>query len=64
MKPTLVTGAAGFVGWHVARLLVERGHRVKALVRPSSALRELEAETVTGDLRAAESLRAAARRSR
>jgi dihydroflavonol-4-reductase len=47
------------VGWHVARLLVERGHRVKALVRPASALRELEAETVTGDLRDAESLRAA-----
>jgi len=55
----LVTGATGFVGWHVARLLVERGHRVKALVRPASALRELEAETVTGDLRDAESLRAA-----
>ena len=28
MKPTLVTGATGFVGWHVARLLVERGMAV------------------------------------
>jgi len=56
MKPTLVTGASGFIGWHVARLLTERGHRVRALVRPSSKLRELEVEPVTGDLRDAESL--------
>lgn len=32
----LVTGGTGFVGCHVARLLVERGERVRALVRPSS----------------------------
>jgi dihydroflavonol-4-reductase len=51
VKPTLVTGASGFVGWHVARLLSTRGHRVRALVRPSSQLRELDAEPVTGDLR-------------
>ena len=51
MKPTLVTGASGFIGWHVARLLTERGHKVRALVRPSSKLRELEVEPVTGDLR-------------
>ena len=51
MKPTLVTGASGFLGWHVARLLVERGHRVRALVRPSSKIRELEVEPVDGDLR-------------
>lgn len=56
MKPILVTGATGFVGWHVARLLIEKGHRVRALVRPGSRLRELEAEAVTGDLRDPESL--------
>ena len=56
MKPTLVTGASGFIGWHVARLLVERGHRVRALVRPSSQIRELDVERVTGDLRDATSL--------
>jgi nucleoside-diphosphate-sugar epimerase len=44
VKPTLVTGATGFVGWHVARLLQANGHRVRALVRPGSKLRELEAD--------------------
>ena len=39
------------MGWHVARLLGEQGHRVRALARPSSRLQELDAERVTGDLR-------------
>jgi len=56
VKPTLVTGASGFIGWHVARLLAERGQKVRALVRPTSRLRELEVEPVVGDLRDAESL--------
>lgn len=47
----LVTGASGFLGWHVARLLVERGMRVRALVRPGSRVDGLAVETVTGDLR-------------
>ncbi|HUJ22021.1 MAG TPA: hopanoid-associated sugar epimerase [Bryobacteraceae bacterium] len=51
MKPTLVTGASGFIGWHVARLLAERGHRVRALVRPQSRVPELDVEEVSGDLR-------------
>jgi dihydroflavonol-4-reductase len=48
---TLVTGATGFLGWHVARVLTENGHRVRALCRPGSELRELDAEPITGDLR-------------
>jgi dihydroflavonol-4-reductase len=56
MKPTLVTGASGFIGWHVARLLGEKGHKVRALVRPTSRLQELDAEPVVGDLRDAPSL--------
>ena len=56
MKPTLVTGASGFLGWHVARLLIERGHTVRALVRPSSRICELDAEPVSGDLRDPDSL--------
>jgi len=51
---TLVTGATGFVGSHVARLLAGRGDRVRVLVRPSSDLRALEGlavERAPGDLR-------------
>src|SRR5215472_7746723 len=51
MKPVLVTGASGFLGWHVANLLLERGHAVRALVRPGSRVPELAVETVAGDLR-------------
>lgn len=51
MKPTLVTGATGFVGWHVARALLERGCRVRVLARDPARLRELEgAEPAAGDL--------------
>lgn len=60
MKPTLVTGATGFIGWHVARRLLARGETVRALVRPGSKVRELEVEVVTGDLRDRESLDRAA----
>ena len=57
MKPTLVTGATGFIGWHVAKKLVERGHTVRALARPGSKVRELEeVETIAGDLRDPDSL--------
>jgi len=51
---TLVTGAAGFLGSHVARQLVARGDNVRVLMRPSStnrAIADLSLEYVTGDLR-------------
>jgi dihydroflavonol-4-reductase len=60
MKPVLVTGASGFVGWHVARLLVDRGYPVRALVRAGSRIDNLECERATGDLRDPESLARAA----
>ena len=59
MKPTLVTGASGFVGWHIARLLQQRGHHVRALLRSGSRIPDLDVETVTGDVRNAESLKCA-----
>jgi uncharacterized protein YbjT (DUF2867 family) len=59
MEPILVTGAAGgrqgSTGWHVARMLLERGQAVRAFVRSEDAraaeLRALGAEVVFGDLR-------------
>lgn len=56
MKPVLVTGATGFLGWHVAKLLVERGEHVRALVRPGRIVHQLPVEPVTGDLRDPQSL--------
>jgi dihydroflavonol-4-reductase len=56
MKPALVTGASGFLGWHVARVLRERGYPVRALVRAGSRVDALDVETVVGDLRDADSL--------
>ena len=59
---TLVTGAAGFLGCHVARQLVARGASVRVLLRPSSsnrAIADLPLEYVTGDLRDAASLQRA-----
>jgi dihydroflavonol-4-reductase len=54
-----VTGATGFLGSHVTRVLAEQGANLRLLVRPSSDLRNLQglnAETATGDLRDAASL--------
>jgi dihydroflavonol-4-reductase len=54
-----VTGATGFLGSHVARVLGEQGADLRLLVRSTSNLRNLEgiqAETATGDLRDSSSL--------
>jgi dihydroflavonol-4-reductase len=61
VKPTLVTGATGFVGWHVASKLLQRGQRVRALARDPAKLRELDVEPARGDLRDRESLEQAVR---
>jgi dihydroflavonol-4-reductase len=50
----LVTGATGFLGSHVARVLAAQGAELRLLVRPTSDPRNLEdlnAERVQGDLR-------------
>ena len=49
----LVTGATGFVGANVARLLVAEGYRVRVLARPASSLKALDGcavEVVRGDI--------------
>jgi dihydroflavonol-4-reductase len=54
-----VTGATGFLGSHVARLLLAQGAELRLLVRPTSRLEnvaDLEAERIVGDLRDSESL--------
>jgi dihydroflavonol-4-reductase len=54
-----VTGATGFLGAHVARVLAEQGAELRLLVRPTSDLSNLEglnADRVTGDLRSPASL--------
>lgn len=59
---SLVTGASGFVGSHVARMLVKRGEQVHVFVRAQSNLRALEGlpvNKVYGDLRNRGSLHAA-----
>src|SRR5262249_62000682 len=66
---TLITGATGFVGWHVARVLTTRVDHVRALVRRparsaspigrSQNVDDLPVECVFGDLRDRSSLRQA-----
>ena len=50
VQRALLTGATGFVGWHVAKKLKERGWEVRALSR-SGPITDLDVETVPGDLR-------------
>lgn len=56
---TFLTGATGFLGSHVARVLAAQGAELRLLVRATSNLKNLEglnAETAIGDLRDAASL--------
>src|SRR3954449_4821136 len=58
----LVTGATGFVGAAVTRILLRAGHRVRVLARPESDRRNLAGlavEVVQGSLEDATSLAAA-----
>ncbi|HEY5638570.1 MAG TPA: NAD-dependent epimerase/dehydratase family protein [Dehalococcoidia bacterium] len=58
---TLVTGATGFLGSHIADRLLDRGDSVRALVRPTSDTSYLgsRVELVTGDITQPDSLAAA-----
>ncbi|MCL1475057.1 hopanoid-associated sugar epimerase [Argonema antarcticum] len=52
-KKAFVTGGTGFIGANLVRLLVKEGYAVRALVRPSSRLdnlQNLDVEIVKGDL--------------
>lgn len=57
----LVTGASGFIGGALAKLLVAKGHRVRALARGSSPRDNIpaECEIAPGDITDRESVRAA-----
>src|SRR5438309_8639931 len=49
----MLTGATGFVGSWIARVLIERGYKVRGLVRKTSNLanlQQIELEQVEGDV--------------
>lgn len=53
MATALVTGATGFLGGHIVRLLLDRNYHVRALYRSEStlaAIADLPVETVQGDV--------------
>ncbi|MBT5039180.1 MAG: NAD(P)H-binding protein, partial [Rhodospirillaceae bacterium] len=61
---TLITGATGFLGSAVVRLLLAEGQQLRALVRAGSDTKNidgLDIERVTGDLTDMASLKAAAK---
>ncbi len=50
MQSVFITGATGYMGRHLIPRLLERGHRVRALVRPGSATKLVGGEAVVGDV--------------
>ncbi|MBV9160328.1 MAG: NAD-dependent epimerase/dehydratase family protein [Pseudonocardiales bacterium] len=52
----LVTGAAGFVGYAVAALLVKHGHQVTGLTRSRASALPKGVQRLEGDLRTPETL--------
>jgi len=64
MPRTLVTGATGFIGSHITRLLVQRGDEVSVTVRPGSrteSLAGLDVRRVRADILDRRSMRQALR---
>ena len=58
----LITGATGFLGSAVLRLLVNEGYNVRVLVRENANMRNLEKfdiEVIRGDLQNTDSLKPA-----
>src|ERR1700755_3337680 len=64
----LITGAAGKTGGQPTRMLIERGHHVRAMVRRfddrAAALRDAGAEVIVGDLTDINDVRKAAEGAR
>ncbi|MFZ0718594.1 NmrA family NAD(P)-binding protein [Mycobacterium sp.] len=62
-RALLVTGAAGRTGGYAAKLLLERGHRVRALVHRfddrAAKLRDSGADVIVGDLQDTDAVREA-----
>lgn len=64
MAHALITGASGFIGWHLARNLLARGDRVRGLVRSTSQVQQLaglDLEMFQADVTHPESLASAMR---
>jgi nucleoside-diphosphate-sugar epimerase len=60
MSKILITGATGFIGFHLTRALLDQGHEISCLVRKSSKLDRLAGLTIRradGDVTDAASLR-------
>jgi nucleoside-diphosphate-sugar epimerase len=58
----LITGATGFIGSHILKVLVAKGHKVRALVRKTSdtsSIKGPDVELAYGDITSPESLKAA-----